>query len=104
MVPSSLMKLSPYWGGLDLGRILFADVPHLEDVLVAVEGVAVDRHLPIESHHLLIGGNHQRVDLDQVGVEVDGGGRHGGDEALAVSIGHPAEAQLPGQCVCLERQ
>ena len=45
------------------------------ELLVAEEGGAVDRHLGVERDDLAVGGDDQRVDLDQRGVEVVEGAR-----------------------------
>ena len=38
-----------------------------------VEGVCLERHLPVERHHTTVGCDYQWVDLDEVRVEFNGG-------------------------------
>ena len=45
--------------------ILGGAVAQLGQLLVPVEGAVVDRHLRVERDHLAVGGDDQRVDLDQ---------------------------------------
>ncbi len=60
---------------LGLGEALalgaLAEVLHLGPLGVAEGGVVVEGHLGVEHAHLAVGREHERVDLDEVGVTVD---------------------------------
>ena len=57
-------------GGFQLGRILLVLVAQFLDVLVAEQRVVVEVHLGVERDDVAGAGDHQRVDLDQRGVEI----------------------------------
>src|SRR5690606_19031033 len=58
---------------LQLYRVLLALVAERLDVLVPEQGVLVEIHLGIERQELAVAGDHERIDLDQAGVEAGEG-------------------------------
>jgi hypothetical protein len=54
---------------LGFRRLFLLEVAHGRDLLVLVDGVVVEGHLTVERQHAVVGGNHQRVDLDQRRVQ-----------------------------------
>ena len=59
--------------GLDLVRILLVEVAQLHDLGLPIERVAIEVHLGVERHQVAVFGDHQRIDLDQAGVELGKG-------------------------------
>src|SRR5690606_2061176 len=55
---------------LDLVRILLVEVAQLDDLGLPVERVVVEIHLGVERDQIAPFGDHQRIDLDQAGVEL----------------------------------
>ena len=50
---------------LDFQRFLFVQITKRLDVLMLEQRVVVKGDLPVEGNELLVGGNHQGIDLDQ---------------------------------------
>ena len=51
------------------GRLFFRFIAQGGEILVAEQGVVVERHLGVEGHHPAIFGQHQRIDFQERGIE-----------------------------------
>jgi hypothetical protein len=85
--------------GLELHGVFLVLVAQPGHVLVAEQRVVVKIHLGVERDHLTVAGHHQRVDLDDAGVELGKGPVHGDDEfdagADLLALEAEAERDLP---------
>jgi hypothetical protein len=91
-------------GRLELGRVLLVLVAQLLDVLVAEQRVLVEVHLGVEGQHPAVAGDHQRVDLDQAGIEVGEGAVHGQHQLDRRRHLPALEAEAEGELAGVERQ
>ena len=100
--PVELDVAEPRLLGRHLGRVLLGFIAHRCDIRMAEQGVVVEGHLPIEGHYLARAGDDQRVDLDQVGVELGSSPVEGLDEPDEVARGVALDAEAVGQLIGLE--
>ena len=88
---------------LDLVRILLVEIAQLDHLGLAIERIAVEVHLGVEGDQVAVLGDHQRIDLDQAGVELGerpADAAHEGDR-LAHLLALEAEAE--GDLAAVER-
>ena len=102
MLPVELDVGEPGLLGFELGRVLLGFVPHRRKIGMPEEGVVVERHLPIEGHDACPLRHDQRVDLDQVGVEIVGQAGQSHDELDEVGMRCTLEPESPTELVGLE--
>ncbi len=87
-------------GGFQFGRVFLVLVAESGNVFMAVKGVVVEVHLGVQRRDLAAGGNHQRVDLDDGGIQFVEGFVHGEHEldrrADLLAFEPEPEGQLAG--------